>query len=71
MRYDHRHEIPEEWTGDFALSFVGFLEGIIGAVWEKHGPEMMKLLDRQVRSYSTGPSEAEEFLDQLDTDISF
>ena len=66
-----RHEIPEEWTGDYALALVGFLEGIIGAVWHRHGVEMCRQLQRRGESYGAPPDPADEFFDQLDAEIPF
>ena len=32
--------IPNQWTGQQALSTVAFLERVIDAIWRAHGPEM-------------------------------
>ena len=71
MQPKPRHEIPLEWNADFALAFVGFLEGIIAAVWQQHGCEMQKLIDQRAKDIKTDPSDADEFFDLLDADYPF
>ncbi len=64
-------EIPLHWNADYALALVGFLEGIIGAIWERHGPEMYTLIEQQAKDITTRPSDADEFFDELDAQIPF
>lgn len=71
MLPEPRHEIPLHWNADYALALVGFLEGIIGAIWERHGPEMYTLIEQQAKDITTRPTDAEEFFDELDAEIPF
>lgn len=37
--------IPSHWTGEDALSVVGFLEEILRAIWRAHGDQMADVLN--------------------------
>lgn len=52
MRHTQKHHIPDHWTADMALCFVGFLDQLATAVWDQHGPAMSDLLESQL-SYTT------------------
>ena len=71
MLPEPRHEIPLQWNADYALALVGFLEGIIGAIWQRHGPQMYTLIEQQAKDITYVPSDADEFFDELDAEIPF
>jgi len=55
MKNELKHRIPEHWTPDMALCFVGFLDQLATAVWDQHGYAMSDLLEKQV-SHELGKS---------------
>jgi len=48
MRHSLKHHIPDHWSADVALCFVGFLDQLATAVWDQHGPAMSDLLESQL-----------------------
>jgi len=63
MRHSLKHHIPDYWTADVALCFVGFLDRLATAVWDQHGPAMSDLLESQLAHEPDQPTDDDAALD--------
>ena len=71
MTIDPQQNTPQHWNADFALTFVSFLESIIGAIWEQHGPEMYTLIEQRADSISVEQTDFEKHRAEIDAQIPF
>ena len=63
MKHELKHRIPEHWTPDMALCFVGFLDQLATAVWDQHGYGMSDLLEKQSPHNLQEPPDHDSMID--------